>query len=453
MTVVAQGLVPPNDLDAERAVLAACLLSSEALDEVADVLRVEHWYSPAHADIWRSVTALRVASSPVDIVLVAQSMRALGALDSAGGPRYLAQLTDSTPACAHVRQHAELVVGLSRLRRAIAVCHERAAAGYAASGDVRAYLSELEAAAMRLGQDDARQDGVSLSESLLAVGVAMANADRGIVSGLATGFGALDAMLGGLRGGDLAVLAARPGMGKSAFAGAVARHAAAVCAVAWFSLEMPHEQLTARLLAAEAQVDLRRLRNGGMTLSEHDAINNVVHRLGQLPITIDDSAGISVTDVRSRARRMASTARRAGVPLGLIVVDYLQLMRPETSARASRDEQVSQMTRGIKAMARDLSVPVLLVAQLNRGVESRSDKRPMLSDLRESGAIEQDADDVLFLYRPSYYDEQRGGRGGSGETEIIVAKQRNGPTGIVKINWFGGSCSFTDFAQQEPSYA
>jgi replicative DNA helicase len=441
------GLVPPNDLDAEAAVLSACMLSGEALDEVADVLRPEHFYSEANADIWRAITGLRSESSPVDIVLVGQAMRAAETLQRCGGASRLAQIVDGTPATAHVSQHAELVVALSRLRRAIAVCHERAAVGYGAASDVAGYLAELEAEVMRLGQDDSHRDGVTLRESLCCVAEQMVAAEHRGTVGLETGLVDLDRMLGGLRGGDLVVLASRPGMGKSALAGAIARNAAEVCAVAWFSLEMPHEQLSARLISAECGVDLRKIqRPWTMTHDDRSEVNGAAQLLEQLPITIEDRAGLTATDIRSRARRMASAAKRGGLPLGLVLVDYLQLVRAEASKNASRDEQVSQMTRAMKCLARDLSVPVLLLSQLNRGVESRSDKRPMLSDLRESGAIEQDADDVLFLFRPGYYDEQRGAKDTSGETEIIIAKQRNGPTGIVKLRWFGGSCSFRNTA-------
>ena len=437
------GKVPPNDLDAERAVLSACLLSSEALDEVAADLRAEHFYSPAHQVIWSAMADLYRAAQPVDVVMVAQGLRASGQLERAGGAAYLAQVTDSTPATSHVGQHAELVVGLSRLRRAIELCHDRAAAGYGATGDVEGHLAALERDVMALAQKDAKCDGVTLRESLRMVAEAMARAAEGKIVGIETGFRDLDQKTGGSAAGDLVVIAARPGMGKTALVSCVARNVAKRGTVAWFSLEMPHEQLTARMLASESGADLRHIRSGKITESEGQAIMAAASILDPLPIVFDDSSGISASDIRSRARRIACKAERAGKPLVAAVVDYIQLVKGEVDG--NREVQVAHISRSLKWMARELKVPVFALSQLNRAVETRGgkDKRPVMADLRESGAIEQDADAIWFIYRAGYYAEQGSGSD-DGEAEIIISKHRNGSTGIVRLKWFGASCTFAD---------
>ena len=449
---------PPCDSDAERAVLASCMLSATSIDEVMDILRPEHFYVPAHAAIWEAIVDIQKLGQPVDIVTIRGRLEATGKLAFAEGVRYLADLIDATPSVSNVRTYAETVVLLAKLRRAIALCHEKAASGYQASADVPAFLDQLEVDVLVVAQEDQAEQGEwmeTLVESVYRNAEAVKNGE--IDPGTLTGFAALDDKTGGFHEGDLIILGGRPGMGKTSLALCFARNIAVRGPVAFFSPEMPKEQLTQRLLVAQANTSLLALRRGKSTEQEWAYFAMAADVIAKLPIYIDDSSGLTMSNVRSRTRRLQSELRRKGEVLLGVFVDYLQLLASEDE-KANRETQVARTSREAKQMAKALRIPVVLLASLNRDVEKREHKRPQLSDLRESGQIEFDADEVLFVYRPGYYEEaektrQRAESGDTSpereetddeaRTELIIAKQRNGPVGSVNLRWWGASSTFT----------
>jgi len=425
------------------------ILSEPARDDVVDVLQPEHLYSPSHRTILGAVLALHNTSQPCDVVAVAEWLRSHKQLGKAGGSQYLGELMSDVPALADVRRHAQKLVQLYQLRQAIDCCHRKAAEGYGATADVPAYLEQLEAEVWALtAQQQASTELVPVREPLAEVFRKLSEGTTD--TGLATGLDRFDSKTGGLRPGELWILAARPAMGKSALAGQVAATVAgAGHAVALFSLEMPKEQYAQRLVAMRSGVDLTRLREGnvyqtgpGARPDEWPTIAEAAKHLSATPLHLDDTPGITVASLRSKCRRLASTAARADTPLGLVVVDYLQLMGSADRA-SNREAEVSAISRGLKRLAGELKVPVLALSQLNRQVETRGgDKRPRLSDLRESGAIEQDADGVLFLFRADAYRgpyEQN-----DGAAELSIAKQRNGPLGRVQLQFYGRCMRFTE---------
>jgi replicative DNA helicase len=436
------GRLPPHDLTAEAATLSAAMLSDVALDEAVDVVQPDDFFSHQNQDVARVVWAIHSRGEPVDVVTVANALRAAGHLARAGGAGYLAQLTDATPAVANVRRHAELVRDLSRVRTWIALCQKWAAMGYTeAASDPAGYLDAMGDALQKALDDEDATDAAPLRDVVAAVvAKSQALSESGESAGLSTGHEDVDQRTGGLHEGDLTVVAGRPGMGKTALACGWARAGGEAGDVYLWSGEMPREQVAGRLLAAEGTLDLRRLRQGRMTPDEWRSCSDAVETLAGLNIWIDDRPNLSAVQIRSAARRAGLRAKRRGSRLVLCVLDYLQLMRGEGD---SRDERIGDITRGLKAMAKSLMVPVVALSQLNRGVESRSPPRPMLSDLRESGNIEQDADTVFLLYRPGYYEEQKGRPDDTGgKTEGVIAKQRNGPTGTLRLRWWSGCARF-----------
>lgn len=457
---MADGRVPPNDLEAEAAVLSACLLSRDALDEVSDMLRPEHFYAPAHGLVWAAIHRLDGAGGAVDVVTVGQALRAAGELGRVGGSSWLGNLVDATPAVANVREHAEIVTDLARLRAVIRAGHEIASDGYQAAAKAAEYPQEAEARLWAATSDAAPRGGLEPVKAALTQAFAsMADGtQRG--SGTATGLYDLDRLTTGMHRGDLWIVAARPGMGKSAAALGVARHVVEqqVAGVhdrwaAVFSLEMPKDQLAARMACSEAGVDLARFRDGRLGDDDWKRLTAAAAHLTGLPLHIDDSPGLEVAAIRSRARRLASQAAHAGARLGLVVVDYLQLMRhPRLDRGSTRDQAIGETTRGLKCLAKELECPVMALSQLNREVDKRTGKyrgRPQLSDLRESGNIEQDSDVVMFIYRADYYRQLDDDPERDHKAEIIVAKQRNGPTGKVVVR-FEASCA--RFRSLEPTW-
>jgi replicative DNA helicase len=446
------------------------MLDAVALDECIDLLRTEHFYVPAHALIWEACTFLQRESSPVDIVTVKGRLEALGQIGGSGvkGLQYLAEIVDSTPSVANVRAYASRIVWLAKLRRAIALCQKKAAEGYQASADVPAYLDELETEVIAVNQEDRSTEGEWL-DTLVPKTYATAQAvEAGEVEpGLSTGLDAYDELTGGLHDGDLIVLGARPGMGKTALALLMARNAAEIRPSAYFSAEMPKNQLTQRLLSSEASTNVLSLRRRGrLTQDDWRYLTDASQKLQPLPLYIDDTPGLTMLGIRSRARRVQSELRRKGETLGAIFVDYLQLLGNEDE-RSSREQQVARNSRDAKQMAKALQVPVVVLSSLNRDVEKRgASKRPQLSDLRESGQVESDADVILFIYRPGYYEEAEEARkradrtwsddderkkvDDDGRTEIIIAKQRNGPVGSINLKWWGQSATFSSWEERQP---
>jgi replicative DNA helicase len=457
------GRVPPHDLDAEAAVLSAVLLSSEAFDAVSDVLRHEHFYSDANRRIYEAIVELQSNGRPVDVVAVATWLRDRERLQQIGGTPYLAQLTDSIPAVAHVEAHARVVREKWRVRQLIATCQRFAAEGYGDCGEVQAFIDQAEQSVFdiaRIPESTAVRPVRDAIHGAFDILVAASKRGGGI-TGVPTGFDRLDRKCAGLHKGDLYIVAGRPGMGKTAFVLNIAVNVASPRRVAttdpgdplgsgdieqpgwgvgFFSLEMPREQLASRLLGVEARVDVSRIRSGNIRHEDWNKLTDAAARVGRLPLWLDDTPALSLLDLRAKIRRLkAEISRKSGdgptaEGLGLVVIDYLQLMQGRRDA-GSREQEISELSRGLKQLAKEMEVPVIALSQLNRSVETRTTKdgkRPQLSDLRESGAIEQDADTILFIYRDEYYNQDSTERG---VAEIIISKQRNGPTGIVKVRF------------------
>ncbi len=463
------GRVPPHDLDAEAAVLSAVMLAQEAFDRVSEFLHAEHFYSGANQRVYEAVLALQNESRPVDVVTVASWLRDRGLLAQIGGTPYLAQLTDAIPTIAHVEAHGRVVKEKYRLRRVIATCQDFAAVGYGDCGDVQGFIDQAEQAIFDLARQPDATNLVPLKTAIHgAFGILSEAAKRGGgITGLATGFPDLDKMTAGLHPGDLYVVAARPGMGKTAFVLNLAAQLAEPRRVAlegnadaveqygngvvFFSLEMPREQLASRLLASDARVDVSKIRSGNIGKDDWINLTESASKLGHLPLWLDDTPAISLLEVRARVRRLqAEIGRRSSDGpkanrLGLVVIDYLQLMTGRVGVH-SREQEISELSRGLKQLAKEMGLAVIALSQLNRSVETRTtkDKRPQLSDLRESGAIEQDADTIIFIYRDDYYNTDSTV---PDTAELIVAKQRNGPTGKFLLR-FNKAC--TRFENRAP---
>ncbi len=436
------GRVPPSDVDAEAAVLSACLLSGDLFDAVQEILAKEHFYDPRHRQVYEAIEELSAAARSVDTISVAGYLRDRGRLDQAGGTPYLAQLVDATPAVAHVEEHARAIREKWRLRSLIATCQKYAAEGYGDCGDVQSFVDDAEQSIFELARVKADSPIVPVKDAIkVAFDVLTVARQRGGgVTGFSTGFVELDRRTSGLHKGDLYIVAGRPGMGKTSFVLNVASNVATHdengdhgAGVAFFSLEMPREQLAARLLASEARVNMANLRSGQVPADDWNKLTEAAARMGRLPLWLDDTPAISLLDLRAKIRRLQADLKKDGRELGLVAIDYLQLMSGRKGV-TSREQEISEISRGLKQLAKEMEVPVMALSQLNRSVETRGtkDKRPQLADLRESGAIEQDADAIMFIYRDEYYFENSPDKG---QAEVIVAKQRNGPTGTVKVKF------------------
>jgi replicative DNA helicase len=422
------GRVPPHNLEAEESLLGAMLLSRDAIAAGTETgLTADEFYKPAHGHIYDAVTDLDRRGQPADPVTVADQLRRNGLLDAIGGPAQLITLQANTPATTNAGRYAHIVRDMALLRGLIGAGGELAELGYSLPADAAAAVDQAEATVFQLGQ---RQ----ISDTICPVGAVMAKGLERLeqryesgeaVTGLRTGFVDLDEILVGLQGGDLIVLGARPGVGKTALSLDIARHVAIQQGrpVLFFSLEMNHAQIADRLFAAEGRVDLQRIRTGKLLEQDWPKLSHAISRLGGSELHIDDKRDLTITELRAKARRLRS---RLG-DLALVIVDYVQLLHSEAGAHAeNRQVEIAQITRGLKVLAGELDVPVLALSSLSRSVEMRADKRPMLSDLRESGALEADADVVLLAYRDELYNPASADRG---ITELAVAKQRQGPAG------------------------
>jgi replicative DNA helicase len=471
-----EGRVPPHDLDAEAAVLSAVLLEPDAFDQAYESLRAEHFYSDANRRIYEAIVELHDKGQPVDVVSVAGWLRDRERLEQIGGVPYLAQLSDATPAVAHVAAHARAVREKWRLRQLIATCQQFAATGYGDCGDVQGFIDQAEQAVFDIARVPERTAIRPVRDAIHgAFEILSAAARRGEgITGIPTGFTQLDRKIAGLHEGDLYIVAGRPGMGKTAFVLNLAMNASQPrrvrvedpnapfgeadveqlgYGVAFFSLEMPREQLASRLLATEGRVDVSKIRSGNISNDDWNKLTDAASQLGKLPLWLDDTPALGLLELRAKVRRLkADIARSTGdAPraqrLGVVVVDYLQLMQGRQNA-ASREQEISELSRGLKQLAKELSVAVIALSQLNRSVETRTtkDKRPQLSDLRESGAIEQDADTIMFIYRDEYYNPESLDKG---IAEVIVSKQRNGPTGSVKVRFESAYTRFDNLAASE----
>lgn len=450
------GKVPPHDLTAEGAVLSAMINDPRSIDTVVDILGAEDFYSSANGKIFSVIIGLRAANEAVDPVSVAGVFHRQGKLAEIGGSTYISELIDGTPSVAHVDTHAKFVLDAARKRRLIAECHIILSEGYGDTGPAQEWLDASEARVSNAVRAKSLTSIATMHEALVGAAKELEEAQRyGGMVGYPTGFTDLDRMLGGLRRGNVTVIGARASMGKTALAGAIAQHVARdECGggVLMFSMEMLKEELAQRWTMAEAGLDVYRLRQTGkFTPDEWSRFGEASASLARLPLLIDDSTDLTPQAMLSRARRMRARFEKIGDRLALIVVDYIQLMngRAGLPKGASREQEISAISRSIKVMAGELDCHVIAVAQLNRSVESRTvkDKRPVLSDLRESGSIEQDANNVILVYRDEYYHEDSADRG---IAELIIAKQRAGMRNVIVPVAFNASLvKFGNLARHE----
>ena len=422
--------LPPQNLDAERGVLGSILLMNEAIDEVGESLKAEHFYSDAHQKTYSAIHRLyENGIRGIDAITLAEELVRSGDFEGIGGAGYLAHILEAVPHAAHVRYYATIVREKWMQRSLIYACTEILSDSYEASDDVEGLLQSAERRIFSILESQGDTGSFAIADILLEAFARIEERQHtaGDVTGITSGFTDLDRQTTGFQPTELIILAARPSMGKTALvcniAEAVARKSSK--GVLLFSLEQSNLELAERFLSITARIDSHALRSGTLTDAQHDAMVRASDDLSRLPLFIDDKPGRTMTQIAAIARRQHRKS-----PLGVIIIDYLQLIEPDEKG-SPREQQIAQISRRLKFLAKELKVPVIALAQLNRGVELREDKRPRLADLRESGAIEQDADMVMFLHRPDAYDpEDR-----PGEAEIIVAKHRSGPTGLVRLTW------------------
>jgi replicative DNA helicase len=421
--------LPPQNLEAEQAVLGAILLDPDVLVTATEILDSNDFYRSAHEKIFLAMLNLSERQEPVDIVTLTAELQAQEVLEEIGGVAYLTQLSNSVPTAANIDHYANIVHEKAVARRLIKVATQIASTGYQASSDVSELLDEAEKKIFSLSQERSSRGFTHIKDVLLDTfeRIEKLYANKGAVTGVPTGYPDLDRMLSGFQKSDLIIVAARPSVGKTAFALNMAQNVAvrARLPVAIFSLEMSKEQLVQRILCADGNLDAGRMRTGFLEDDDWPKLSMAVGTLSEAPIFIDDTPGVTVSDIRSKCRRL-----QAEHGLGLILIDYLQLIQGRAGKSENRQQEISEISRSLKGIARELNVPLIALSQLSRSVEQRQDKRPMLSDIRESGSIEQDADVVAFLYRDDYYDKESERKN---IIEIIIAKQRNGPTGTVEL--------------------
>ena len=437
-----EGRVPPHCVEAEKSVLGAAMLSKDALFDVMEVVKPADFYDENHKEIFQAMIDLNRKNAPVDALTVAEELKKRNSLEMVGGRAYIASLSSMTPTTSNAMEYGRIVAEKASVRRLIETADDIVTKGYDGTMDANQMLDYAESGIFEISQ--ARQKGqYSHIRDVLVENLAIidrAEQMDGGLTGITTGFSKLDEMTSGMQKSDLIILAARPAMGKTAFALSLARNAAVKgkASVMIFSLEMAKEQLTQRLLSMESKVDLQTLKTGRLERRDWDDLNVALDILSNSNIHIDDTAGISIMEMKSKCRRL-----KAEAGLDLVIIDYLQLMNPEGKAD-SRTQEISVISRNLKLLARELDCPVLVLSQLSRAPEQRTDHRPMLSDLRESGSIEQDADIVIFLYRDEYYNKEDTEK--PGECEVIVAKHRSGPTGSVDVAWIERYTQFKDKA-------
>jgi len=443
--------LPPQNLEAEQCVLGAILIENDAIVKAMEVVHEEDFYREAHRHIFRAMLELNNRHEAIDLITLTQQLKADDNLERVGGAGYLAQLTEVIPTAANIRFHGKIVRSKAVYRGLISTATEIAERGYQETEKLDELLDYAETSIFAISERQLSPDFVPVKEILKD---SFATIERlyerqEMVTGVPTGFAKLDRLTSGFQPSDLIIIAGRPSMGKTTLAMTIAQYAGmkSNCgSVAVFSLEMSKEQLLTRMLCSEARVDASKLRTGHFNKTDWPKLTNAAGRITEAPIFIDDTPSITVYDMRAKARRLASEHG-----LGLMVVDYLQLMRGRNND--SREQEISEISRSLKALAKELHIPVVALSQLSRAVESRNDKRPMLSDLRESGAIEQDADVVMFVFREEFYkhcecpEEAPCECGRRGRAEVIIGKQRNGPTGTVELAFVGKHVRFENLAE------
>lgn len=436
------GKVPPHDIEAEQAILGCMLTDKDSVISAIEVLKEEAFYREDNKAIYSAILGLYARSEPIDIITVKAELIENGNFERVGGLEYLASLPERVPTTANVEKYIKIVDEKAMLRNLINMSNELVALGYDETEEVDNIMDMAEKKVFELSQKK-NSKGYSAIKDVLVESFAKLEElynQKGRLSGIPTGFSDFDLKTSGLHNSDLIILAARPAMGKSAFAINLATNVAVQAGkgVAIFNLEMSKEQVGNRILCSEAMVDNNKIRTGQVEDDDWVKLASTLGRLSDAPIYIDDTAGISIMEIRAKCRKL-----KIEKDIGLVVIDYLQLIQGSGTKNSSREQEISEISRSLKILAKELDIPVIALSQLSRGVEKRDDKRPMLSDLRESGAIEQDADIVVFLYRDDYYNEDSPKKN---VAEVILAKHRGGSTGTVDLAWLP---SYTKFANLE----
>lgn len=432
--------IPPHNEEAERSILGASMLSKDALLDIMDIVKPRDFYSEMHKEIFTAIRDLYSRSTPVDTLTVSEELKKRNSLEMVGGRAYIASLSSGVPSTANAAQYAKIVAEKAVLRRLITTSSDIIEEAYKEAMDADVVLDYAERGIFEIAQAKQSKDVAALKDVLIRNIEIIDEASKldGNVIGVPTGFRDLDKITSGLQRSDLVIVAARPAMGKTAFALNVAQQAAVKgkASVLIFSMEMSKEQLGQRLLSMESRVEMQKLKTGDLNRKDWDDINIALDVLSEANIFIDDTPGISIMEIKNKCRRI-----KAEHGLDLVVLDYLQLMSFEGRTE-SRQQEISALSRNLKLIAREMDCPVIVLSQLSRAPEQRQDHRPQLSDLRESGSIEQDADIVLFLYRDDYYEKENSEK--PGVCEVIIAKQRSGPTGTVELMWLEKYTRFAD---------
>jgi len=441
--------VPPQNLEAEASVLGGILLENEAINRVLEIITPVDFYRESHRKIFRAMLELTDRSEPADLITLSELLKGKGELEAVGGSAYLASLADQVPTAANIAHYARIIREKAILRQLISSATEIATRGFEEQGNVDEFLDAAEKVIFDIAEKKIKASFVSVGDMIKDTlkAVERLYERKELVTGVPTGFKDLDKLTAGLQPSELIIVAGRPSMGKTAFALNIAANAAlnAGIGVAVFSLEMAREQLVLRMLCSEARVDNSKVRAGYLGERDFPKLANAAGKLHEALIYVDDTPAISVLELRAKTRRLI---RDRDKKVGLVIVDYLQLMRGMGNA-SNREQEISEISRSLKALAKELRVPVIALSQLNRRVEDRGDRRPMMADLRESGAIEQDADVIAFIYRDEVYNTKSSDKG---IAEIIVAKQRNGPIGTVNLAFLNEYTRFEDLAEREQYY-
>lgn len=434
----------PHDIAAEQSVLGAMFMSNRALKKCVESLSKEHFYLDSHAKIFEVIKDLAEANKPIDITIVVAELEKRKELTQVGGIEYVTELTSIVPSAAHVLEYIEIVIEAAIKRKLIETALTIENDGYNWTSNLDELLDKSEKIVMEIGKTRSASEFQSIQDVLVKTQASLEKLaqSKGEITGLETGFRYLDKVTSGLHANELIIIAARPAMGKTAFALNLATNVAMTSnkAVALFTLEMPAEQLTMRMIASVGQIDSRKLTSGNLENSDWKRVNEAISRLADTHIFIDDTPGISINEIRAKARRLAADGN-----LGIIIIDYLQLISVNSKYAGNRQQEIAEISRSLKTLAMELEIPIIALAQLSRSVDSRDDKRPILSDLRESGSIEQDADIVAFLYREDYYTPSEAIDENTSKSEFIIRKHRNGPTTTVNLIFKRDKSTFVNF--------